>query len=209
MYVEATKKRYPDFLNWEELKEIKKYGDIEFHSYSHKKLNYLQKEEIEKDFKKGIEIFKKNLGFRPTLFSYPYGNFDKKLIEITKKFGFKAAFTQFNLSAVSTKENLFLIPRSGFFSKFKMVVKLKSLKVKLIEPNSFYIKKLNWVKVKFLENVKKAEVFISGFGWRKMEIENNIGKVFIGKKLKKEKTIIVIKSGNKVRNFLVYLQKNR
>ena len=66
-------------MTWDEIKEASKYGEIELHSYSHKQLVKLTNEEIIKDTNLALEIFEKNLGFKPKAYSYPYGEYDEKV----------------------------------------------------------------------------------------------------------------------------------
>ena len=89
VYVEATQKKYPDFMTWDEIKEASKYGEIELHSYSHKQLVKLTNEEIIKDTNLALEIFEKNLGFKPKAYSYPYGEYDERVKNEIKNFDFE------------------------------------------------------------------------------------------------------------------------
>ena len=52
VYIEATNSKYNDFMTWDELREAKKYGNVELHSYSHKSLIKLSNQEIVEDTKK-------------------------------------------------------------------------------------------------------------------------------------------------------------
>ena len=68
------KKKYPDFMTWEQIKRHAKYGEISLHSYSHKQLMKLStNEEIFEDTKNLWNIWKKKLGFKPKGYTYPFG----------------------------------------------------------------------------------------------------------------------------------------
>ena len=82
--VEAIEKRYPDYTTWKELKEISKYGSLEYHSYGHKHMTYLSDDEIKEDFEKGLALFEKELQIKPKVFSYPYGEYNPRVKKIAK-----------------------------------------------------------------------------------------------------------------------------
>jgi len=73
VYVEASNRRFGDFMNWKEIKEASKYGTIGLHSFKHPRLQNLTSQEIIADTKKAYQLFEKNLGFKPTTYAYPYG----------------------------------------------------------------------------------------------------------------------------------------
>ncbi len=94
VYVKATKKKYKDFMTWEQIKEASKYGTIGLHSYGHKRMTHLSSQEVYKDTKKAIELFEKNLGYTPKTYVHPYGEYDEKTLTQLKKFNFDAIFNQ-------------------------------------------------------------------------------------------------------------------
>ena len=54
--------------------------------------------------------FIKELGFKPKLFAYPYGEYDKKTLEIVKGSGFEAAFGQHS-GVAHISSGIFELPR--------------------------------------------------------------------------------------------------
>ena len=52
IYVEATEKKYSDFMTWEQIKDASKYGEISLHSYGHNHLTHLSNKSIFEDTKK-------------------------------------------------------------------------------------------------------------------------------------------------------------
>lgn len=99
VYIEATDKNYGDFMNWEQVKEAQKYGELGLHSYGHKHMVSLSAEEINKDTRKGLESFKKHLGYKPKYYAYPYGEFDASVKNEISSFGFDLILNQ-NVGAV-------------------------------------------------------------------------------------------------------------
>ncbi len=88
VYVEATQKKYNDFMTWEQIKESSKYGEISLHSYSHEHLTKLSNEELIKDTKTSYEIFEEEMGFKPKGYVYPFGEYNEEVKQTIKSFGF-------------------------------------------------------------------------------------------------------------------------
>ena len=119
VYVEATEKKYPDFMNWEQIKEASKYGEIALHSYSHKQLMKLSNEEIIEDTKKSYEIFEKELGFKPKGYSYPFGEYDDRVKEQIKKFDFEYILNQ-NNGLVNVNSDIYDLKRVALVGKIDL-----------------------------------------------------------------------------------------
>ena len=107
------------YLTWEELKELSAEGvEIGNHSANHAYLVEFKPGETHEQWKKRIgddidkaqQKFKKHLGFKPTLFAYPYGEYSVDVIEIIKTFGFKVAFAQ-QSGVIHSDQNRFVLPR--------------------------------------------------------------------------------------------------
>jgi peptidoglycan/xylan/chitin deacetylase (PgdA/CDA1 family) len=81
-------------MSLKQIRELKKDGwEIGYHSKTHPDLRTLDENALYEEVirsKKGIE---KYLGFEIKYFAYPYGLFNKKVIDATKKAGYEYAFT--------------------------------------------------------------------------------------------------------------------
>ncbi len=114
---------------WENLLEMQDSGvfEIQNHSYN---LHHLTNEFMGIDRKNGEELtayrsrlfldlskmqnmFKENLGYSPTTFSYPYGSAHLESLDTIKSLGFEATLGVENKTFVLTKDErcLYLIPR--------------------------------------------------------------------------------------------------
>ncbi len=209
VYVEATQKRYPDYLSWDELKEISKYGSIEFHSYAHKHMTYMSDEEIKEDFKKGLEVFSKELNIKPKVFTYPYGEYSPRVKEISKSFGFDAIINQ-NMGAVSGFSDIYDIDRTALVGKsnLKLYLRYKALNAFWKEPLVFpHNATLTSLHVETNESAKKGGVYITGHGWMKAALENGNFNIKLNKKLIKKRSRIVISIGNKISTKLLIKDK--
>ncbi|RXJ84929.1 polysaccharide deacetylase family protein [Arcobacter cloacae] len=194
VYVEATDKKYGDFMNWEEIKEASKYGEIELHSYSHKQLVKLSDEEIYYDTKKSFDIFEKEMGFKPKGYSYPYGEYDDRVKNIIKKFDFKYIANQ-NNGSINENSDIFDLNRVALVGKVNLKEKLKykTLEVDWIEPQ-FYPKNgiLTKVSAEVNPEIKNAKLFISTYGWQDIKVKNGIIDIKLDKKLNLNRNRVAI-----------------
>lgn len=194
---EVTQNKYPDFMSWNELQEASKYGSIEFHSHMHPRLTKLTDDEIIKDTKQGIELFKKYLNKNPTFYAYPFGEYDDRVQNILKlQFKFKAIFNQMPgaISKHSSQFDVFRFPLVGK-SDIKFHLKYTNLEnVEWIEPKNFPANSiLKQVKVKIPKNIKSLRVFVSGENkWHDMKIDKDVAYINLNTKLSKQRTRIVV-----------------
>lgn len=194
VYVEATNSKYNDFMTWDELREAKKYGDVELHSYSHKSLVKLSNQEIIEDTKKAIEIFEKNMGYKAKIYSYPFGEYDDRVQSEIKKFDFISILNQ-NNGSINSKSNIFDINRIALVGNvdIKEKIKYKTLEVEWIEPKE-YPKDgiLQTIKARVNPGIKEAKVFISTYNWQDVKVNNGIIEVKLNKKLNLNRSRVAI-----------------
>ncbi|MDD3324061.1 MAG: polysaccharide deacetylase family protein [Sulfurospirillaceae bacterium] len=200
VYVGAVDKKYSDFTTWEELKEIGKYGSLEFHSYGHEHMTQISDEQIRQDFEKGLNLFEKNLGIKPKYFSYPYGEFNERVKEISKNYGFEAIVNQ-NTGAIAHFSDPYDLDRCALVGETNLqkYLKYKALDAQWIEPKEYPKDDiLLHVKVKFNNPTKHGGVYLSGHGYRDVAVINNELNVKMDKKLTQERSRIMVSSGNKI-----------
>ncbi|MCG8306870.1 MAG: polysaccharide deacetylase family protein [Cytophagales bacterium] len=136
------------YLDWDELKEVYEEG-IEIGNHSHSHAYFLnksasdRKDVFKEDVLKCQAEIEKYLGFRPTVFAYPYGEFDLKMKETLRELGFKGAAAQ--NSGVMYKYDDYAIPRfpmAGPYVKLKGFVEkanMKALRVKQKSDDSYVL----------------------------------------------------------------------
>lgn len=202
VYCKATNKRYKDFMSWTQLKDATNYGEIGAHSYGHGHLTKLSNEKLTKDFARCNEDIQKNLGFTPEYFAYPYGEYDERVQNIAKSFGFKAIFNQ-NSGAVNHESNIFDINRIALTgtTSLKAKLRIKELKATWIEPKS-YPKNgiIQNVKIHVYEDINKAQLYISGHGWQNVSVNQGVVNITLNKKLKLSRTRMFLKYKNQWTN---------
>ena len=173
------------YMTWDQIKEIESsgLGFIGNHSHSHDYLIDWDNDEIKSDLKKSIDIFKKELGYSPEFFAYPFGEYSTNLKKIVSDLNFEFAFGQHSGVIDPTKDFLEL-PRFpinekyGDLKRFQSILKTLPFPYKKITPEDRYLtneKNPPKVKVEFFQNqknIKNINCYSNeGNIWRKSEIK--------------------------------------
>lgn len=191
VYVEATTKRYGDYMTWEEVKEASKYGEIGLHSYAHPHLTHLTKKEIISDTRKAMKIFEKKMGFKPISYAHPYGEFDERVLEAIKTFGFEYVLNQ-STGSVNQESDPSNINRIALVGEVNLKQKLryKSLNVEWIEPKEFPSDGiLRKVRAKVNKDISTIKLYITSEGWiENIKVKNGIVDVDLNVYLKRART---------------------
>jgi hypothetical protein len=128
-------------MDWSQLKNVMEAG-VEIGNHTHSHAYFLNEDEstryrtFESEIKKSQEIIRKNLNTTPTLFAYPYGEFDERMKSIVKEMGFKCGAAQFS-GVLHPGTDRFQIPRFPMaegYAELKMFAekaKMKPLVVNL------------------------------------------------------------------------------
>ena len=155
------------YMTWNQIREIDKsnLGTIGNHSHSHEYLVDWKDNKIKSDLETSIKIFKKELGYSPKIFSYPFGEYSNSLKKIVSDLNFKFAFGQHSGVIDITKDFLEL-PRFpinekyGELKRFKSILRTLPLPYENITPGNRYLKDSQnppEVKIKFFENLFSVE----------------------------------------------------
>ena len=181
------------YMTWEQIKEIEKekFAFIGNHSHTHEYLIKFSFPDFKSDINESIKIFKKNLGYNPIFFSYPFGEYSLQQKNFIKK-NFKYAFGQHSGVIDSTKDK-YELPRFpinenyGKMKRFNSIIKYLPLQYKDFKPEDKYILAKDnppTVEIKFFgnqKNIRKINCFSNeGENWGNPNIsvdENNIMKI--------------------------------
>lgn len=102
-------KHYGDMLNWDQIREMHDAGvDIGAHTASHLHMADASATANKADVEKSVTRIEKEIGERPTLFAYPYGEAGLAQQEIVRSLGFKTAFGQHSGVADNDSNPLYL-----------------------------------------------------------------------------------------------------
>jgi len=154
------------YMNWDQIKEIESsgFGVIGHHSHSHDYLIDKSEEIFLNDIKTSNLIFKEKLGYVPTLFSYPFGEYSGFMRDYISQ-NFKIAFGQHS-GIIDVNKNRYELPRFpinekyGEIKRFKSIINYYPLEYKKLEPEEKKLSKENnppKFKVKFFDDQKNIE----------------------------------------------------
>jgi len=192
------------YMTWKEIKELasNNFVTIGNHSHSHEYLIDWSDKKIKLDLENSIKIFKKELGYSPKVFSYPFGEYSTNLKKIVSDLNFEFAFGQHSGVIDPTKDFLEL-PRFpinekyGKLKRFKSILQTLPFPYESITPENRYIKKDNnppEIKIKFFKNlidIKNINCYSNeGNIWKKSNIQfinENEFMILLKEKFKSER----------------------
>ena len=94
------------------------------HSHSHNHLPKMSIDEIKSEIETSNKIFLKELGKIPNLFAYPYGEADKRIINLLKNYKYKVAFGQHS-GVINETSNFYYLPRFSLNEKYGNIDRIK------------------------------------------------------------------------------------
>ena len=154
------------YMTWEQLKEIDResFAIIGHHSHTHEYLIEKTNQEFIDDIELASKIFKEKIGYIPSLFSYPFGEYSEFMRNyISKNFNF--AFGQHS-GVIDLNKDKFQLPRFpinenyGELKRFKSIINTYPIEYRNLNPVE---KKLNSknnppnFSVEFFENQKNIK----------------------------------------------------
>jgi peptidoglycan/xylan/chitin deacetylase (PgdA/CDA1 family) len=100
-----------DYMNWDQIREMARAGvTIAAHSARHAHLPVLSADAIKRELTKSNARFEKELGFKPRLFAYPYGEAGRVVVAAARAAGYTASFSQYS-GVLHGKSDFFYLPR--------------------------------------------------------------------------------------------------
>ena len=108
----------PGYMSWEQIRILRDNGvTIGSQTKSHPHMFRLDKQNIINELSISNERFVDEIGSKPRIFAYPYGEYNLEVLEQVKLHGFKAAFGQH--SGIAHKSlGLFELPRFAMNEKY-------------------------------------------------------------------------------------------
>ena len=151
------------YMTWDQIKEIEKtnFGFIGHHSHTHEYLIDKSDDEFVLDIKEANKIFLKHLGYVPSLFSYPFGEYSKFMKDFISE-NFKLAFGQHS-GVIDLNKEKFELPRFpinenyGKIDRFQSILNSFPLEYKKLNPEEKKISNSNnppEFNVEFFDNQK-------------------------------------------------------
>ena len=172
------------YMTWDQIMEIEnsQLGMIGHHSHTHEYLIDMDNKDFINDIEVASKIFKEKLGYIPTIFSYPFGEYSKFMKDyISNKF--TMAFGQHS-GVIDLNKDKYELPRFpinekyGDLKRFKSVINYAPLEYLEILPEE---KKINnqtnppKLTIKFFKDQKNLENITcysnDGGSWSKPNLE--------------------------------------
>ena len=137
---EPVDSRLKGYLTWDQVRQLKKEGvTIGAHSHRHFSLPGMTKEAARADLEHSLRRFEQELGERPALFAYPFGEWDAGVKQMVQELGHVVAFGQHSGIAHATHD-MYWQPRFpmneafGSVERLRQAVNALGLPVAEIEP---------------------------------------------------------------------------
>lgn len=139
-------KGYRDMMTWDQLRQMAKAGvTIGDHSASHGHLANAPVWLIRRDVERSQGRLYQELGFKPRLFAYPYGEYSVRFQKVIQNLGFAAAFMQ--VSGVASQHSDFyalarfaLNEAYGGMDRFRVLSAALPLDIKGLSPKEPILK---------------------------------------------------------------------
>ena len=171
------------YMTWQQIIEIEKeeFAVIGHHSHSHEYLIDKTNEEFINDIEESSQIFQDKLGYIPSLFSYPFGEYSKFMKDYISK-NFVLSFGQHS-GVIDVNKEKYELPRFpinenyGKLDRFKSIINYSPLEYKNLYPEEKKLDKKNnppKFYVEFFEdqkNLDKINCYSNeGNTWEKSQI---------------------------------------
>ena len=154
------------YMTWDQIKEIEQenFTSIGHHSHSHEYLIDKSDQEFVKDIEKANILFKKEIGYVPSIFSYPFGEYSEFMRDYVSN-NFNYAFGQHS-GVIDLNKEKFQLPRFpinenyGEIKRFKSIIKTYPLEYKNLIPIKKELNNKNNppnFKVEFFNNQKNIQ----------------------------------------------------
>ena len=172
------------YMTWDQIREIEKesFALIGHHSHSHDYLIDKSDTEFTADMDMANKIFLNEIGYIPSMFSYPFGEYSEFMRDYASK-NFKYAFGQHS-GVIDLNKEKFQLPRFpinenyGKLERFKTIINTFPLEYKKLLPIEKKIGKQNNppnFQVEFFreqKNIRNITCFSNeGDIWKKSEIQ--------------------------------------
>jgi poly-beta-1,6-N-acetyl-D-glucosamine N-deacetylase len=172
------------YMTWKQIKEVEKhnFAVIGHHSHTHDYLIDKSNEEFISDIEMANNLFLKELGYVPSLFSYPFGEYSKFMKDYVSK-NFQLAFGQHS-GVIDVNKEKFELPRFpinenyGQIKRFTSIINSFPLEYKKVSPEQKKLDNLNnppKFNIEFFanqKNLKNINCYSNeGDNWEKSNIE--------------------------------------
>ncbi len=122
---DAVDKGHPDYMTWDDLRAARDEGvTIGNQTASHPHLPRIDDAAAEREFAHSVERLGAELGGRPDLIAYPYGEAGLREMTLARSYGFRAGFGQHS-GIVNPSEPRYYLPRFSMNGAFGDLERLR------------------------------------------------------------------------------------
>ena len=181
-------------LSWDQIREMRDAGvSIGHHTVSHLHMPTADAAQIDREIVGAHARFERELGARPGLFAYPYGEASLSVAKAVKDAGFIAAFGQHS-GVMGSTGDMYYLPRFamnetyGDLARLRLAINALPLKVKDVTPSDHLVSAANPPAMGFtvvgdMGDLKRLSCFLSHAGRGKLidlspRIEVRVDKKF-------------------------------
>lgn len=108
---EPVADKLPGYMTWSQIRELRDFGvTIGAHTHSHLHMPAASLKTNRSEIETSNRIFQKELGAKPDLFAYPYGEASDAIEKLVRESGYSAAFGQ-QSSPIAAVWSHFFLPR--------------------------------------------------------------------------------------------------
>ena len=171
------------YMSWDQIKEVEKekFAYIGNHSHSHDYFTKFTFQKFVEDIDKSIKIFNDKLGYNPSFFSYPFGEYSLEQKNYVSN-NFEFAFGQHS-GVIDLNKDKYELPRFpinekyGELKRYKEVISYLPLQYKIIKPENKFMKDGDnppEMTIEFFKDQKNLENIScfsnEGSNWKKTRI---------------------------------------
>ena len=116
--------KHSNYMNWDQIRQLQADGvGIGSQTKNHPHMHQISLENIDTELTESNQRFLSELGLRPTLFAYPYGEYNLAVIDRVTSAGFTAAFGQ-NSGIAHGSNGFFELPRFALNERYGNIERL-------------------------------------------------------------------------------------
>lgn len=147
---DAIDRGYAKHLTWKQIREMAKdpLVTIGAHTASHLHMAAASSARMGDEMSRSLARLEEELGYRPDIFAYPFGEASLETLSVVRGFGMKAAFGQHS-GAMNSDSDLYYLPRFalnekyGDLKRFEMVSTTLALPVTEFSPPDMKVEDRN------------------------------------------------------------------
>jgi peptidoglycan/xylan/chitin deacetylase (PgdA/CDA1 family) len=221
LYVKATDTGHWDYMTWDQVREMRAAGvDFQDHGYAHRRFGSIPEQMsaqeytawIGEDFAKSSSIIERELGYRPKMLAFPYGEYNRSVIAVARDLGYTATFTQ-DPGAMSASTDPYRIPREPILGvdwstldHFAMVLERVDLPLADIVPDiSVHQRETPPVfgaRLLFPEHYRPGTlgIYVTALGWRQVVPKGEVVSLENDRKLERRLNRVAVSAREKQSN---------